>query len=88
MKEIHDQYGNPLQVGDHVCFLHKTSTNGTELVRAKVEALEEETGKRAEWTEGWVIISEIQPEYLREKSPWRPRPLPKKKAASCCIKCY
>ena len=85
---IHDMYGNELQVGDKVCFLHKTSTNGTELVRATVGDLVPETGKRSEWTEGWVVIKDVQPEYLREESIWRPRPLPQKKAASCCIKCY
>lgn len=81
-------YGHVILEGDHVCFLQKTSSNNTELVRAKVAALEEENGKRAEWTEGWVVIEEVQPEYLREESIWRPRPLPKKKAASCCILCY
>lgn len=88
MKEIHDLYGNVLHVGDHVCFQQSVSSNTTELVRAKVAALEEEKGKRAEWTEGWVVISEVQPEYLREESVYRPRPIPKRKAASCCIKCY
>lgn len=85
---IHDMYGNELQVGDHVCFLQSLSTNSKEIVRAKVVGLEDETGKRAEWTEGWVIIDEIQPEYLRQESVYRPRPIPKKKASSCCVKCF
>lgn len=85
---IHDMYGNELQVGDRVCFLQSLSTNSKEMVRAKVAGLREETGKRKEWTEGWVTIAEIEPEYLREESPYRPRPIPKEKAAACCIKCY
>lgn len=85
---IHDMYGNELQIGDHVCFLQSLSTNSKELIRAKVVELIPETGKRAEWTEGWVIIDEIQPEYLRQESVYRPRPIPKKKATSCCIKCF
>ena len=85
---IHDMYENELQVGDRVCFLQSLSANSKELVRAKVIGLEEEKGKRAEWTEGWVLIDEIEPEYLREEDVYRPRPIPKKKASSCCIKCF
>lgn len=88
MNKIHDKYGKELQVGDYVCFLQSLSSTSTEIVRARVAKLEEETGKRSEWTEGWVFVEDIQPEYLRTPSVYRPRPIPQKKAASCCIKCY
>lgn len=88
MNKIHDMYGNELQIGDHVCFLQSLSSNSKELIRARVGGLREETGKRSDWTEGWVLVEDIQPEYLRKESVYRPRPLPKEKAASCCIKCY
>lgn len=86
---IHDMYGNELQIGDHVCFLQSISSSGKELVRARVGGLREETGKRSDWTEGWVLVEDIQPEYLLQpRMPYHLRPLPKEKAASCCIKCF
>lgn len=85
---IHDKFNNELHVGNYVCFNQSLGRSKTELIRAKVVALEEEKGSRANWTEGWIEIEVIYPEYLKETSAFRPSTFPKKKAASLCIKCY